>query len=237
MIFAVAGGIFLLSFLIGYLSIMSIIPDVQDDEEIIGIKFNKNVFSAAAISSFFSRKNLKSYIFLIIVSIICSATVCLSVISKVGPFTICRWVTVEMMLLSALLIDRKTHLIPNIIVLISLGIGSLILAANVIFDKETFLSNLIISIAGLVISFAVFYLFSRLTKGGIGMGDVKLIAAMGFLLGLMNTLFSVLFALILCAIYSIYLLFMKKKNKDYRIPFGPFIFLGYIILLFIINLK
>ena len=70
-----------------------------------------------------------------------------------------------------------------------------------------------------------------MTHNGLGMGDVKLISATAWLLGLTITLFSVLFGLILCALIAIGLMLTKRKNKADLIPFGPFIFGGYVLLL------
>ena len=92
------------------------------------------------------------------------------------------------------------------------------------------------SVAGFICCVVLFYVLSRLTKEGIGMGDVKLISVVGLLLGLSSTLMSVLFSLILCTLASIVLLFGKKKSRNDRIAFGPFMFFGYILMFILFSL-
>ena len=82
----------------------------------------------------------------------------------------------------------------------------------------------------------LFYALARLTKDGIGMGDVKIIAAMAWILGLFDTLIVVLFALLICAGVSVVLLARKKKDKSDAVPFGPFLFLGYILMLLLFGI-
>lgn len=138
-----------------------------------------------------------------------------------------------MLLLSVMVIDGETHLIPNVLVLIGFGIGTILLFLQYWVNRDLFIGILLNRILGLVCCAVLFYVLSRLTKDGMGMGDVKLIACIGWMLGISTTLFVVLFALLLCSVVSIFLLIAKKKNKEYRLPFGPFLFYGYIILLLI----
>ena len=85
------------------------------------------------------------------------------------------------------------------------------------------------SVFGFAISFFVFFLMSILTKSGIGMGDVKLVSAMGCLIGLSGTFFSVFYGMVVCMFMAIgFIAFKKRKVKD-KIAFAPFIYIGYLI--------
>lgn len=72
-----------------------------------------------------------------------------------------------------------------------------------------------------------------LKKEGMGFGDVKLMASLGFLFGIKYTLVITLVSFFLGAIVGGTLLIIKKKDSDGYIPFGPFIVIGAILLMFI----
>lgn len=148
-----------------------------------------------------------------------------------GAAALARYTGVALALLCAAVFDRRTHLIPNFLILSMFFFGVIILGGEFLFDRSTFLPAFVSAIVGLVFCFPVFYLLCVVTRDGLGMGDVKLISAMAWLLGAPITLLSVLFGLILCALVAIGLMLTKKKNKTDFIPFGPFLFGGYLLLI------
>lgn len=216
------------SFIVGVVSFLTaplfenVNEDIQED--------NCKHHSAMTLSAFFSKKNWRQILFVCSISLVCTLASDLSYASGTGMLALCRQNVVALVLFSAMIIDYKTRIIPNILILSALGSGTLILILEFIFTREAFLTSLIMSIAGLISCVVLFYVLSRLTKDGMGMGDVKLISAMGFLLGLSYTLYAVLFSLMICTVVSIVLLFGKKKDKNDSIPFGPFMFFGYILM-------
>lgn len=62
--------------------------------------------------------------------------------------------------------------------------------------------------------------------GGMGGGDVKLMAVSGLLLGIQSTLIAFFIASISGGIVAIYLLVTKQKEKSSAIAFGPYLCLG-----------
>ncbi len=66
-----------------------------------------------------------------------------------------------------------------------------------------------------------------------GFGDVKLMGALGLFFGFSGTIIITLIAFLLGAIISVFLLLTKKKKTDEYIPFGPFIVLAAIIVIFV----
>lgn len=131
---------------------------------------------------------------------------------------------------SAALIDYKLKIIPNYLVLIGLGARVIIYLFEIFLSseiKQVFISDLI----GFAIGFGVFALVSVITKQALGFGDAKLFAVIGLTLGSFGT-YSVMFTSVLVsAIVSIVLLIFKKRGRKDSIPFGPCIFLGYILTL------
>ncbi len=232
----VAGVVLLLASLIGVASYAAIPhfekkQDVSDSEQV-----HSNLSPAAPILQFFEKRNWKQWLFVGAMALLCAVLALLSHRKGITGLELCRRFSVVLMLLAAMIIDMRTHTIPNLIVLASLGIGAIILLIEFLLARETFVMMLIMSGAGLFGCVVLFYLLSRLTKEGMGMGDVKLVAAMGWLLGIAQTLTAVLFALILCTLTAVFLIFGKKKNKNDSVPFGPFLFFGYIILLLLFSI-
>lgn len=237
MIYLVAGIVLLLTFIIGTVSFLSVPRlkkefDEDNDKNLIDTKLSL----ASDFSNFFHQKNWKQLVFLTVTALLCAVTVYLLVSKETDWLMVCRYSTISFALLSAMIIDHYTHLIPNTIVLSSLGVGVILLVIEFVLYREEFLATLIASVIGILVCVVLFYVMSRLTKNGMGMGDVKLIAAMGWLLGLSATMIAVLFSLILCTLVALFLLFRKKKNKNDRLPFGPFMFFGYILMLLLLGI-
>ncbi len=70
-------------------------------------------------------------------------------------------------------------------------------------------------------------------KEGMGFGDVKLMASLGFIFGIKYTLVITLVSFFLGAIIGGILLITKKSDVDSYIPFGPFIVVATILLMFV----
>ncbi len=66
-----------------------------------------------------------------------------------------------------------------------------------------------------------------------GLGDVKLMGALGLYFGLANIIIISLVSFLVGAILSIFLLVTKIKKTDEYIPFGPFIVIGAFISIFV----
>lgn len=73
-----------------------------------------------------------------------------------------------------------------------------------------------------------FYIIAYLT-GGIGGGDIKLIAITGLLLGYKATLVAFFIASILGGLVAVYLLVTKQKERKSLIAFGPYLCMGIFI--------
>ena len=64
------------------------------------------------------------------------------------------------------------------------------------------------------------------SKGGVGAGDVKLIAIIGFYYGLVGVLSILMVTLVFAAVVSACMLLSKKAKMKSTLPMAPFIFLG-----------
>lgn len=126
-------------------------------------------------------------------------------------------------------IDYRYQLIPDECHYIIALCGSI----SLIFNINTWMSCLL----GAIVGGGSFYLLGLLAiviykKEGMGFGDVKLMAALGFLFGLKNILVITILSFTLGAIISIVLIILKVKKIDSYIPFGPFIVMGTLLVIF-----
>lgn len=66
-----------------------------------------------------------------------------------------------------------------------------------------------------------------------GLGDAKLMGALGLYFGFANIIIVALISFLVGAILSILLLVTRIKKSDEYIPFGPFIVVGTFITIFV----
>ena len=77
----------------------------------------------------------------------------------------------------------------------------------------------------------VFILPLLIKKGGFGGGDIKYAVAMGFFLGFSETIVALEIALVSGALFGILFAVIKTKTLKAKIPFAPFLTLGFIVAL------
>ena len=70
---------------------------------------------------------------------------------------------------------------------------------------------------------------SLLSKGGIGVGDGIVVLISGIYLGVQENCFLLLLALLVSSLYSGILWIVKKVDRKQKIPFIPFLLVGYIM--------
>ncbi len=138
------------------------------------------------------------------------------------------------MLLSVVVIDYQLQIIPNRLNLTMFEVG-------LIFVFLYGISNVAISInmlVGMLVGGGIFLAITLLGglvygKEAMGLGDVKLMGALGLYFGFTNIILVALLSFLIGAILSIVLLVTKIKKTDEYIPFGPFITIGAFIVIFV----
>jgi leader peptidase (prepilin peptidase)/N-methyltransferase len=126
-------------------------------------------------------------------------------------------------------IDLKEQIIPDSLVVSILVFEVLHKAANYFVIGHS--PRLVDSLLGLAVGGGIFLIIVLVSRGGMGGGDVTLIGALGFVLGFKYILLTIFFSFILGAIISVFLLATKLKTRKDPIPFGPFIIVGFFIVL------
>lgn len=127
-------------------------------------------------------------------------------------------------------IDLDTFLLPDDIVFPLLWLGLLFNLNTGFTDIQ---SAVIGAVAGYMILWIVFHLF-KLIRGveAMGYGDFKLLSAIGAWFGWQLLPAVIFLSAVVGSIIGIYLMLFKGKNKNYAIPFGPYLALGGIAALF-----
>ncbi len=145
-----------------------------------------------------------------------------------------KYLILTPMLISVVMIDYELQIIPNRLNLTMFEVG-------LVFAFLYGISNVAISInmfLGMLVGGGIFLGITLLGglvygKEAMGLGDVKLMGALGLCFGLANTIIISLLSFLIGAILSIILLITKIKKTDEYIPFGPFIVIGVFITIFV----
>ena len=129
-------------------------------------------------------------------------------------------------------IDLKHFIIPNELTFPLMLIGFVkSFEPNL---NQTIFPNYINSLIGGVFGYLIIWLiilFYRKVrnKEGMGLGDAKLMAVVGFWFGWASIPFTIFISSFVALIFSIPSLIKKNKNMATQIPFGPYIIIGCII--------
>lgn len=114
----------------------------------------------------------------------------------------------------------------KITVMITLFSGIIGILLHLFFQNQSIYEMLTGVLAGTFI-----LLLSRLTKGRIGMGDGIIFMLTGLYLGLMDNLILMCISFSLAGLWGIFLIFIKNNSKNEKIPFVPFLFIGYCLMM------
>ena len=154
--------------------------------------------------------------------------------SFIENLNLIKYLILTPMLLSAFVIDYRLQIIPNRLNLTMFEVGIVIAflygTSNVAITIDMLLGMLagggiflaITAIGGLIYG-----------KEAMGLGDVKLMGALGLYFGFTNIVIIAIISFLLGAIIGIILIASKIKKSDEYIPFGPFIVIATFISIFV----
>ena len=130
-------------------------------------------------------------------------------------------------------IDLNHYIIPNVLTFSLMIIGfikSFDPNLNPIFPN--FINSLIGGIFGYLIIWSIIYFYKQIrNKEGMGLGDAKLLSAIGFWFGWISIPFVIFLSSIIALLFVIPSLIKKSKKLSSQIPFGPYIIIGTLIYL------
>ncbi|KPU28066.1 peptidase A24 [Caloranaerobacter sp. TR13] len=141
-------------------------------------------------------------------------------------FDLIRYLFLTSLLVVISFIDYKHQIIPDSVLLFGFFITFIF---KLLYYSKVELLN---SILGLLIGGLIFLIIAIVSHGGMGGGDIKLIALLGFFFGLKHLLLLMFLSFLIGAFFSIMLLLLRIKDRKDFIPFGPFISIAAIITIF-----
>ena len=145
-----------------------------------------------------------------------------------------RFAILTPMLISAFIVDYKIQIIPNRLNFTMFEVGIIFAfifgIQNLNLAKDMFL--------GMIAGGGIFLLITLIggliaVKEAMGLGDVKLMGALGLFFGWYKILIISVLAFLIGAIISIIVLIVRKNREDGYIPFGPFIVVATFITIFV----
>jgi leader peptidase (prepilin peptidase) / N-methyltransferase len=162
-----------------------------------------------------------------------------------------KWATFSALLVVLTITDLRERILPDVVNLFGVGAGLLFS----FFTKPTDGTALwlakrwfdfpppqpVLSFADAILGAAVgsgllWFVaegyFRLRGREGMGLGDVKMMAAVGVFLGLKRTLMTVLAGSLLGSVIGIVLISVSKKDRNYELPFGTFLGAGALLVLF-----
>ena len=144
------------------------------------------------------------------------------------------------MLISAFAIDYKLQIIPNRLTLSIFETGLIFTFLSALMNTNAGMNIFINNMLGMIVGGGIFLIITLIGgliagKDAMGFGDVKLMGALGLFVGWVEIIMISVIAFLLAAIVSIVILISRKKKADEYIPFGPFIVIGALIVVFVPN--
>ena len=126
-------------------------------------------------------------------------------------------------------IDLKHFIIPNSLTFPLMFIG-FIKSFDPNLDNSLFpnyINSLIGGVIGYLIIWLIIFVYKKIrNKEGMGLGDAKLLSAIGFWFGWVSIPFVLFLSSIIALGLSLPSLINKSRNLSSQIPFGPYIILG-----------
>ena len=136
-------------------------------------------------------------------------------------------------------IDLKHYIIPN-----ALTFPLMIIGFAKSFDPNlninlfpNYLNSLIGGILGYLVIWLIILFYKKIKdKEGMGLGDAKLLSAIGFWFGWVSIPFIIFLSSVIALIIVTPSLINKSKEMSSQIPFGPYLVIGCILYLSLIHI-
>ena len=129
-------------------------------------------------------------------------------------------------------IDLKHYIIPNELTFPLMVIGFL-KSFDPNLNKAIFpnyINSLIGGLIGYLIIWFIIFVYKKIrNKEGMGLGDAKLLAVVGFWFGWLSIPFTIFISSVVALIFVIPSVLNKSRNMASQIPFGPYIIIGSIV--------
>lgn len=182
-------------------------------------------------ANYTSRELSKTCMIIAMACIFAMGLVCTLIIMRTcsDAIGICRMLLAFLCMAGAGCVDYRERRIPNFFSGVMAIGGSALLIAGILSGIRGAVAHVTTSIVSAVCCVLFLTIASALTKQGIGAGDIKLIGALALSAGLFGVLGTLFFGVTICSIAAVFVLLMKKQDRHGSLPFGPFLFIGFVI--------
>lgn len=200
---------------------------------------NKNFFSTEFFAENKAGKIKNSYLMMFI-----TAVTYIAILYKFGlkesvikNLDLIKFLILTPMLISSFFIDLKHRILPNRLNMVIFEVGLFITFIYGIYNFNIAKDMLLGMVTGAGIFLGITLLGGLISgKEAMGLGDVKFMAAVGLYFGVSSIAEISLLAFFLAAAASIIIIIVRVyilKTEDEYIPFGPFLVVSAICLIFI----
>lgn len=134
------------------------------------------------------------------------------------------------LLLVIAMIDFKTGIIPNQLIIFGILLGFIYFMIDWIINRSfSIIQN---GMLGFLSGALIILIIILISRGGMGAGDMKLMGVIGLFLGFRGVMLTLFLGIIMGGIIGAFLLISKIKDRKSAIPFGPFLALGTFVSLY-----
>ncbi len=140
--------------------------------------------------------------------------------------TICSILSVAVLtglLIPASITDIKQRIIPNRYPVSIASAGVLLMMVKIIVDRAVWKETILYALAGLMAGAGISALCRLIVKDGIGLGDVKLLMALGFYQGILIFPQMLAVSSIASLITALIVRSKDRPEKTATLPFAPFL--------------
>jgi len=139
------------------------------------------------------------------------------------------YIVLAMLFVALIFIDFKHYLLPDNLLIPAFLISLIYFGYT---EKTEVMLRIMFGLMTGAALFLLRYITSKLyAKETFGMGDVKLGALIGFLIGSLNAYIAIFFGFIIAAVIFSFLIVLKKVNRNSYMPFGPYMVFGMLVFL------
>lgn len=207
------------------------LPEAQEDTENRVAARKEEPAGEAERHSLVQRLQGKRLAFLIVMFLaLCAVAV---VLARIYPSNSLidngKLLVLLALLFVAASVDARQRIIPNAVVLAGLALRAVFWIMELVTAPSSFWNIMKNDLLACLLVVAFFVVGVLLVKGGIGMGDIKLMLVMCLFQGFYGVVSSLFCSLFVAFVYAIVVLLARKKTRKDSVAFAPAILLGTIL--------
>lgn len=150
-------------------------------------------------------------------------------------FDIVNMAALAVFLLMAAVSDYRHRIIPNKYIAAFFAVRTLLIVVQAVMTG-LFVNAVIRSFVGLAAGFIVTGAAALISKKGLGAGDIKMYALVGYFTGCTDMLDILIYSTFFCALTGLALVTMKKCKMKSFLPMAPFTFAGTMVYILFENI-